>query len=619
MMSIYPVVDCPGGAALYDLLIEKRGEQRLSTQISSFGNYCGFTEPRFDDWQCVSQYVAMRDGTRLAVDIMHPVSAGVLVEEPLPAIWTHTRYQRASLTREGEVETLAEHWDPWLFQVIAQGYVVLCVDVRGGGASFGVNRGQFPDDESRDAYDLTEWIAEQSWCDGNVGMYGRSYMGITQYFAASEKPPHLKAIFPEMASFDHYGYVYGGGVFRDSSRFNWQLLVGNLDQSIALSWKDDYQGPVAPVDEDKDGELLKSALREHRQNHNWYRLLESCPFRDSAATGTGEVLHETRSPGSRLAAVEDFGVPMYHLAGWYDMFPRDTFLWFANAANPQKLVIGPWFHVDTHGLDTAAEHLRWYDHWLKGVANGVMDEAPIHYWVIDAPVGQEWRSTDVWPLAEEQPTAFYLDAGPSGSVGSVNDGRLGYDMSSGSDTYRVDSTTTTGVTNRWANANGGATGYPDMTANDEKGLTYTTSVLEQPIEVTGHPVVYLWVSTSAEDGDFYAYLEDVQPDGFSQYVTEGVLRASHRALGEAPWNHLGLPYHSGLATDTQPLPDDLVELVFDLHPTSKIFRAGHRIRLTIVGADSDNDRALVYEPPPVVTICRDAKRPSRVVLPVIQS
>ena len=192
-------------------------------------------------------------------------------------------------------------------------------------------------------------------------------------------------------------------------------------------------------------------------------------------------------------------------------------------------------------------------------------------------------------------------------------------MSNGADSYRVDYTTTSGMTNRWANANGGGTGYPDMTANDEKGLTYTTPELEQPIEVTGHPVVHLWVSTSAEDGDFYAYLEDVRPDGVSQYVTEGVLRASHRALAEAPWNHLGLPYHSGLAADAQTLPDDPVELVFDLHPTSKVFCTGHRIRLTIVGADSDNDRALVYEPPPVVTIYRDADRPSRVVLPVIQS
>ena len=418
-----------------------------------------------------------------------------------------------------------------------------------------------------------------------------------------------------MASFDHYSYAYAGGVFREASRFNWQLLVGNLDQSLTMLWKDEYQGPVAPVDEDEDGGLLDAALREHRENHSWYRLLVASPFRDSVVAWTGEALHEIRSAASYREDIESSGLAIYHLAGWYDMFPRDTLLWYANVKNPQKVVIGPWFHVDSRGFDNGAEHLRWYDHWLKGVDNGVMDEPAIHYWVIDAPAGEEWRSSDVWPLANQRRTAFYLNEGPSESAASVNDGGLGDASIGGYDTYQVDYTTSSGVTNRWANANGGDTGYPDMTGNAEKGLTYTTAPLERALEVTGHPVVHLWVSSSAEDGDFYAYLEDVHPDGFSGYVTEGVLRASHRALSEAPWDHLGLPYHSGLAADAKPLPD---ELVFDLHPTSKLFASGHRIRLTIVCADIDNDRGLVYDPAPTVTLYRDEARPSRLILPVIE-
>ena len=420
-----------------------------------------------------------------------------------------------------------------------------------------------------------------------------------------------------MASFDHYSYVYGGGVFRESSRFNWQQFVANLDQSLVMLWKDEYQGPVAPVDEDDDGGLLKTALREHRQNADWFRLLDECAFRDSVVPAVGE-LHQSRSAAYYREKMEASGIPIYHLGGWYDMFPRDALLWFANISNPQKLVIGPWFHVDTHGLDYAAEHLRWYDYWLKGIDNAVMDEAAIHYWVLDAPAGLEWRASEVWPLAGEKRTEFYLDSGSSGTVSSINDGTLGTLTSNGSDTYRVDYTTSSGETNRWANANGGKTGYPEMTPNDEKGLTYTTAVLPRAMEVIGHPVVHLWVTSCADDGDFYAYLEDVHADGTSHYVTEGVLRAWHRALSEAPWNNLGLPFHSGLSADVHPLPEEAVELVFDLHPTAKHFAAGHRVRLTIVCADCDNDRGLVYEPAPVVTIYRDADHPSRVVLPIVE-
>ena len=557
----------------------------------------------------------MRDGTRLAVDLLRPAQADTVIEEPLPAIWTHTRYQRASLTRDDDIHTGAENWDPWLFELIAYGYVVLAVDVRGSGASFGVNEGQYGPGETRDAYDMTEWIAAQPWCDGNVGMYGRSYLGITQYFAASQSPPHLKAIFPEMASFDHYAYAFSGGVFREASRFNWQLFVGNLDQSMAMLWKDEYQGPVVPVDD--DAAELAAALREHRGNHDWYRMLEACPYRDSVVPWTGEQLHQSRSAASYRGEIEDSGIAMYHLAGWYDMFPRDALLWYANLENPQKLVIGPWFHVDSRGMDYGAEHLRWYDHWLKGGDNGVMDEPAIHYWVLDAPAEQAWRATTTWPLPQSRLHVLYFQECPSQSVGSVNDGCLGTEVAQGEDKYLVDYTTTSGETNRWANANGGGTGYPDMTVNDEKGLTYTTSVLEQPFEVIGHPIVYLWISSTAPDGDFYVYLEEVHPDGFSQYVTEGVLRASHRALSEAAWNNLGLPFHSGLASDVAPLPSAPVELVFDLHPTAKRFRAGYRLRLSLVCADCDNDRGLLYDPPPQVTLYRDTERASRLVLPVV--
>ena len=185
------------------------------------------------------------------------------------------------------------------------------------------------------------------------------------------------------------------------------------------------------------------------------------------------------------------------------------------------------------------------------------------------------------------------------------------------DEYTSNYSTTSGTTSRWANANGGATGYPDLRENDAKGLTYTTEPFVEAVEVTGHPVVALWVSSQAPDGAFYAYLEDIHPDGLSQYVTEGVLLASHRKLGDPPWDNLGLPYHSGLEADVEPMDDGPVELVFDLHPTSKQFAAGHRIRVTVTTADCDNDRVPQYEPPPRVKVYMDPERCSRIELPLV--
>lgn len=591
----------------------------MGATVSALGQYRGYTAELFDGCERSSRYVAMRDGVELAVDVFRPTVDGKVVDEAFPSLWTHTRYQRASLTENAEVLSTVENWDGWLFPVIRHGYVVVTVDVRGAGASFGVNEGQYSAKENRDSYDITEWIAVQPWCDGQVGMYGRSYLGITQYFAASQAPPHLKAIFPEMASYDHYPYAYGGGVFRESSRFNWQLLVGNMDQSVPIMWKGEYQGAVVPVDDDADGQLLEKALRQHRSNLDWFQMLKASPYRDSVDPLSAEQLHQTRSAYNQRDAIERSAIPIYHLAGWYDMFPRDTLLWWRNLDNPQKVVIGPWFHVDRQHLDDSAEHLRWYDHWLKGVDNGVMEEHPIHYWTIDAPSGEEWCSTEQWPLAGEVRTEFYLNQGPTGTVDSVNDGALGRHMRSANsyDEYTTDYSTTTGLINRWANANGGPTGYPDMRENDCKGLTYTTAPLEDDMEVTGHPVIHLWISSMAEDGAFYAYLEDVHPNGYSQYVTEGVLLASHRKLSDAPWDNLGLPYHSGLRADVEPMTGDIVELVFDLHPTSKRFPAGHRIRVTITGADGDNDQIPHYVPPPKFKLYRDATHRSRIVFPII--
>jgi putative CocE/NonD family hydrolase len=566
-----------------------------------------------------SQYVAVRDGTKLAVDIFRPTENGVPVEDPLPVIWTHERYQRALIGSSGNV--LTQVWKlPWLETLLRYGYVVAAVDVRGGGASYGTRNGPFAPEEAQDAYDITEWFAAQPWCNGRVGMYGRSYLGITQYFAASTAPPHLVAIFPEMAMFDFYSFVYPGGVFRDDFASQWGSGVRRLDTSPVR--------PTVPVDEDIGGAMLREALAEHQGNTDVYAWAAGPTYRDSLGAND-EMIHIERSPSTYLEEVKQSGVAVYHLAGWYDIYPRDALVWFKSLDpnNPQKIVIGPWHHSSSEGLDMAAEHLRWYDFWLKDVDNGIMDEAPLHYYTMGAPPEQAWRSAWQWPLPEEEPTRFYFRGGPSGSVASVNDGLLSIEAPTnptGRDEVVVDYSTTTGRATRWTNGYGGDFGYPDMTTNDEKGLTYTTPPLDADIELTGHPVVHLWVSSTATDGDFFVYLEEVEelvgrtPIFRSNYITEGTLRASHRALSPAPYDNLDLPYHRSFAEDVAELPvGEPVELVFDLHPTSNIFDQGHRIRVTITNRDRDNMETQPQSPAPTVSVYRNADNASYIVLPVI--
>ena len=577
-------------------------------KVSKPGEYTGFSRPIYKEWTRISQYVAVRDGTKLAVDIFRPVQNGQPVEEPLPVIWTYDRYHRADV-QKGKLVTQLDQ-EPWLKTMLQYGYVVGVVDARGSGASFGDVQEPFGIKEANDGYDITEWFAAQTWCNKRVGMFGRSYLGITQYLTAATAPPHLRAIFPEMAVFDLYSFMYGGGIFRSDFADKWGRLVNRLDTTNL----------APPVDADSNGEMLKQAIEMHRANRNVPALFAPMPFRDSVDQQTGSKFYLTNSPDQSLERVKKSGVAIYHMAGWNDLWPRDALLWYSNLNNPQKIIIGPWSHDDSRGFNLAAEHLRWYDYWLKGIENGVMDEPPIQYYTMGAAPGREWRSASKWPLPQATQTKYFFSGGKSGSVHSTNDGTLGTSQPAertGQDDYTLNYTTTSGTTTRWSNGYGQPFGYGNMLPNDQKGLTYTTARLTENTEVTGHPVAHLWVTTKAKDADFFVYLEEVDEFGGSQYVTEGTLRASHRALSTAGFNNLSLPYHRSYKKDNVPLGEEPVELVFDLHPTSNIFNAGNRIRITITGADRDNTSTPEQTPSPVVSILRNSVHASYVTLPLV--
>lgn len=570
--------------------------QEAQGQVSSFGQYAGYSEPAYDGWVRSSRYLTVSDGTRLAIHIFQPTRAGKAATEKLPVVWTHNRY-RCAAAEEGTIYTILDNFE-WLQDVLRHGYVVACADTRGGGASFGTFEGMFNPRETQDAYEIIEWLGTQSWSNGNVGMYGGSYLGMTQYMAASRKPPHLKALFPQVGGTDMYELLYKGGIFHGPFIERWTNLVREID----------VDRPAPPVDEDRDGALLEAAVEQHKASRNAAELYAALPYRDSIDRRSGAVPFRDWTPVTYLEEIRESNVPIYYLAGWYDRYVRDQLIAYRNLSNPQRISIGPWTHTESgDNFDVTAEHLRWWDYWLKGIDNGVMQEDPVHYYVMGAPEDRAWRSARTWPLPQEKRTAYWF--GDNGSLGTAAPQAKG-----AKDEFTVDYTASIAPNPRWSLERT----FPELSANDAKGLTYTTPPLTAPLEVTGHPVVHLWLSSSAPDTDLFVYLEEVDEKGSSRYVTEGMLRASNRATADPGYDLLGLPYHRGLKSDRADLiPGRPVELVIELFPTSTLFQPGHRLRVTVTGADKANARTPEQDPPPRLTVWREEGRGSYVELPVI--
>ncbi|MBX3148012.1 MAG: CocE/NonD family hydrolase [Gemmatimonadales bacterium] len=615
-----------------------RGADENAGRISTFGQYQGYDEPRFTEWVRTSEYVTVRDGTRLAVDVIRPAVNGQAADGKFPVVWTHSRYHRGtpeaaavlasrdvrnlgSKARASE-ESLARRnapsmvdVNPTLQRLVRHGYAVVAVQVRGGGASFGRYEGLFSPTETRDAYDVMDWMVKQPWSDGNLGMFGGSYLGITQYMAASTAHPALKAIFPIVAAFDMYNVVYEGGIYRENTMQHWGILTHSLDKVY----------PEPPVDADTSGALRAEALAMHEKNWDVVEQYRRAVNRDYDAPDFAWSRHD---PAGVLDAINRAAVPAYHFGGWYDIFARDEMLWFANYKGPQRVTMGGWAHAAHDSIVNleyvrvlGAEQHRWFDRWLKGIQNGVDSGARINYALMLDPGKWEWRSADEWPAKGVSNVEYFFGGGGSGSVKSVNDGVLATAASAaGSDRYLVDLTTTTGTASRWDNAVGqGPMRYPDLAPNETKALTYTTEALAADLTVVGHPVVTLHVSSNQSDGDFYAVLTEVDSAGVSRYVTEGILRASYRDTTTPPYDYLGLPWHRAYKADRKPLtPGQVVTLQFPLHPTATVFNAGHRLRVTIMGADADNTERPPVRGRPTVTLHRGPEHPSGIRLPVMK-
>jgi uncharacterized protein len=630
--------------AFFVVLIRQTGQAK----VSEFGKYQGYSEKVYDGTKRTSDYLTLANGTRLAYDLILPTKGGVPAGEPLPVLFKYTPYLRtftifdqagnnliADLFQLGWKEKAylrARYWfgeqgnlmDPlfrnkYLSNMVKHGYAVLVVERPGTGASFGVMNASF-EAGAMEVNEILDWAAAQKWCNGNIGMYGDSFQAMIQFAAAATGNRHLKAIFPTSSGLDMYSSVtYPGGVF-------------NKTFASFFSWSTSFLERVpTPVDSDKDGSLLAQARQERigstlgKQSEIWFKKF---PFRDSM-TPQGNRIWE--GPGNLyplLGRINQSGVPVYMTTGWYDLFSgaSDMFLWYANLTTPRRLLVRPADHSEVEknqsDLDYGAEAHRWFDYWLKGIDNGIMNEPPIYYYVMGAAKKDSWRTCDQWPLAGQKLTAFYFGEGKTGSVASINDGLLrpeppGHQDSA--DAYTVDYSTTSGKYSRWYAVNW-PRDYPDMRANDQKALTYTTSPLEADLEITGHPEAHLWLTTDAPDLDAFVYLEEVDGSGRSTYLTEGNLRASHRQMRRAPYKNLGLPFHSHYQSDLEPIPaGQPLELVFNLLPVAYQFAKGSRIRITVALADADNFETPVVHPAPKIRLLRDKDHPSFIQLPLVQS
>jgi hypothetical protein len=297
------------------------------------------------------------------------------------------------------------------------------------------------------------------------------------------------------------------------------------------------------------------------------------------------------------------------------------FLWYENLSVPKRLTVRPIDHsgADQSGpdLDYAAEALRWFDHWLKGIDNGIMNELPLHYFAMGSPHHEAWKAALRWPIAEAEATDLFFapGAGEAAREGSLMPTEP-EGTNDAADEVIVDYSTTTGKKSRWTAVNWKRE-YPDMRENDEKGISYTTSPLPEDLCVTGSPFARVWLSTKATELDLFIYLEEVDPKGESTYVTEGELRVTHRRLGEAPYSNFGLPFHTHYRADLEPIPAGVpIFAELALLPTSYLFTKGNRIRVAITFADVDNFETVAISPKPRVSILRYAGHQSLIRLPL---
>jgi uncharacterized protein len=515
----------------------------------------------------------MRDGTILYADVYRPK-----VEGTMPVLLMRLPYDKsvAQTYVYASPAFYAEHC-----------YLVVIQDVRGQYTS----QGFFYTfrNEARDGYDTVEWAAKLPGSNGKVGMYGFSYVGATQWLPATLRPPHLVAIVPAMTSSDYYeGWSYQNGAWSLAFEESWPLTT--IARSAAQRLPDGQQL----------AKQMDQAAVSLQWEWYWYLPLKRFPplhpddprvapyFYDWIRHPSNDQYWQQWSIRQRYRRIT---VPALNFDGWYDVFVNGAIENFvgmrrsggsAVARQGQQLVIGPWIHLpwvpEVGQLDFGPNarnpidqlQLRWFDHWLKGVDNGVERDSAVRVFVMGA---NKWRMANSWPIPGTRFTTYYLQS-RKGANSSAGDGWLSTSAAARGggrpDRYVYDPAAPV------PSAGGHSCCTPDVAPvgpYDQRWveqrrdvLVYSTPRLSRPVEVTGPITVTLYASSSARDTDFTAKLVDVHPDGRAINLNDGIQRARYRV------------------SDTHPTlirPGKIYRYTIHVWPTSNLFKPGHQIRLEI--------------------------------------
>ena len=549
----------------------------------------------YADVQRRSLYVPVRDGTKIAVNLYTPADGAAVERKPLPVVFVFTPYRARFRAKDGAVKEVALEDNLGLRSLIAAGYVVAVADIRGKGASFGSRRGFQDRTEAQDGHDLVEWLAHQPFATGKVGMIGCSYLGGTTFHTATTAPPSLKAVFVGASDLDKYAFVRRGGI---TAQFNTRPDEPLSDDLASL-----------PVDGDAEGTQLKAAVEQHARNTPMAALWYGMPYRDSVSALTDNRFWEEVGVYRYLDAIKRAGIATYFWGNWHDEPTAQSILSAANLPG-SKFLAGPGSHcVPPSGFDLSGEIVRYFDHYLKGTANGIEKEPRATYWIDGLDGKGGYARSESLPGAAAVPRKWYLTGEKSGTARSANDGTLaGRPAAPGEDRFIV----------RYdlPDADYFAFWAQPM---DDKGLSYTSAALDTPLKLIGFPIVRLRVSADKPDADVFVYLDQVAADGTAEVVSFGRLALSHRKTSKPPYATMGLPWHSGRGADVSPLPlGQSADLAIDLTPVSRIVPAGARLRLTIAGADPRQRdlKQIQQTPAPVITVERGAKGTSWIQLPI---
>ena len=565
--------------------------------------------------------ITMRDGVRLAVDVYRPEGPG-----PFPVLYAAALHNKDMQGPDiADVLPAQPANVPLWFgpieagdtrRFIANGYVHVIAQPRGSAKS----EGHYGHEDS-DHYDTIDWISRQPWCDGNVGMVGISGYAGEQWRAAAQGHPALKAIFPYDAC-SAYGGMFGFRDFYPGGVLHTFPYL--LDVFSTVHESRDIPGDLPPDQE----ELFQAAMKnpDFKMYANLYNILTQRGQR------TFIMYHSMVAPWEPDGAIEasearfkKIKIPFYTGSGAYAYTYKLHWLgaqhYFQNVDAPRKLLFTGPAHLDRPFHQIHDEIIRWYDHWLKGVDNGVMDEAPVRYWLMGA---NEWRTGANWPLPETNWVKFYLG-----------------------DWERLSS-----MPPAPAEQVGAAAKEPDVftqmplkkTMKVER-LRYMTEPLAQDLTVAGPISLTLYAAIDKPDTNWIVVLKDVGPDVSvvtaregertapadlpERELTRGWLKASYRAIDPArskPWE----PFHKLTRDAIEPVtPGEIVEYQIQILATANQFKAGHRICLEITAMDAPTGTGAMtnveYIPYHVCrsetvthSVYHDGERPSHLLLPVVR-